>query len=81
MLLMATDEKKDDGPKKPNRKGVPLHIWLDAQLRAAIDALAETNRRPLTTEVSIALENHLKAAGLWPPRKPVKRAKSKDDND
>ena len=58
----------DPAPKaKPNRFGKPLHVWLDPVLRDAIEALAERSRRTLTMEVSIALEKHLKEAGLWPP--------------
>lgn len=53
-------------PRRPNRTGVPLHIYIPPEVRAALDALADENRRPLTTEVLIALENHLKAAGRWP---------------
>jgi hypothetical protein len=57
----------DDGPRRPKRTGVPLHIYVPPELRAAMDALAERNRRLLTTEVIMALEAHLAAAGLWPP--------------
>lgn len=59
--------KHSPEPKRPKRTGVPLHIYLPPELRAAIDALAEDNRRLLTVEVIMALENHLKAAGRWPP--------------
>jgi hypothetical protein len=61
---MARQPKR---PKKPNRSGVPLHVYIPPELRAVIDAMAGSNRRPLTTEVIIALENHARAAGLWPP--------------
>jgi hypothetical protein len=65
----ATLERMGRQPKrqkKPNRSGVPLHVYLPPEVRAAMDALADDNRRSLTTEVLIALENHLKATGRWP---------------
>lgn len=67
MRLMA-NSKKSNEPKrpKPARTGVPLHVWIDPRLRRAMDLLAAQTRRSLTTEVTMALESHLKAAGLWP---------------
>lgn len=69
MRLMTKKKKPESGAKrpKPTRTGVPLHVWLDPALRQAIDCLAAQTRRSLTTEVTMALESHLKAAGLWPP--------------
>jgi predicted DNA-binding protein len=60
------DAKKKNGKKKPARSGKPLHVWIPAELRDALDALSEKTRRHLTSEVVIALENHLAANGLWP---------------
>lgn len=73
MLDMAKRRKTDDDASKPkpNRTGVPLYVYVPPEIRSAIDELAERNRRPLTSEVLIALEAHLKAAGLWPPKKPA----------
>lgn len=73
MSLMTKPKPRSESsgevaPRKPNRKGKPLSIWLDPVLRDAIDQLAEKNRRPLTTEVAIALEKHLRESGLWPSR-------------
>lgn len=67
MVAMTTPVPNHGGKRKPNRQGVPLHIWIPPALRDAIDALAERNRRPLTNEVVMALEKHLAAEGLWPP--------------
>lgn len=64
------DRSADESAKKPKRRGVPLHIWIEPALKDAIDRLSDQNRRPLTTEVVIALEKHLKEAGLWPPAGP-----------
>lgn len=72
MQLMAEPKKKkgkNGSPRRkpPQRTGKPLHVWLDPPLRDALDTLLTQTRRSLTTEVSIALEEHLKKAGLWPP--------------
>ena len=49
------------------RAGKPLHVWIPEALRDAIDKAAEVNRRHLTSEVEIALEEYLTKQGLWPP--------------
>jgi hypothetical protein len=72
MLLMTERKrasKQGEGKRRkpPQRSGKPLNVWLEADVRDALDALLVQTRRSLTSEVSIALENHLKAAGLWPP--------------
>lgn len=74
MLVMSKDRKKPaeapippPSPRKPNRTGVSLHVYIDPTLRAALDVLLERDRRSLTTEVSVALEMLLKNKGLWPP--------------
>lgn len=41
------------------RVGVPIQIYLPAALKAALVKLAVRNRRKLTGEVIVALENHL----------------------
>lgn len=51
---------------KPNRTGLPLHVWLKRRLRIALDILAERNRRTLTTEIAIMAEKTCAEAGLWP---------------
>lgn len=73
MSLMPTrkrpDPDTDPGRKNgPKRTGVPLHIYIPPELRQAIDDCADANRRKLTQEVVIALEEHLKRQGLWPPK-------------
>jgi hypothetical protein len=52
--------------KPPQRTGKPLNVWLQEELRDALDELLGQTRRSLTAEVSIALEEHLKKHGLWP---------------
>ncbi len=56
------------GPGRPaGRTKVPLPLRIDPRLKAALETLAEMNRRKVTTEVELALEDRLRAAGLWPP--------------
>jgi hypothetical protein len=53
--------------KPPKRVRLSLHVYLPPPLRQAIERAAQANRRPLTAEVEIALEKHLKELGYWPP--------------
>jgi hypothetical protein len=46
---------------------------FEARLMEAMRALAKANRRPLTNQIEVALEEHLKALGLWPPPEPPKK--------
>ena len=67
-------KKRTDGPKeprKPNRTGVPLHVYIPAQLDADLTAHATKNRRKVTAEVIIALEEYLRAAGALTEPKPA----------
>lgn len=54
--------------RKPNRSGVPIHFYAPPELREALDACAADNRRTMTAEAMIALENHLQALGYWPAK-------------
>jgi hypothetical protein len=53
------------------RKGKPLNVWIESDLRKAIDEACKRNRRKLNEEVSIALEEYLEKLDLWPP--PLKK--------
>lgn len=67
MLGMAK-KKPPPPPRQPTtRAGKTLFVYVEGALRDALDALCEQTRRSLTAEVSLALEAHLRAAGLWPP--------------
>jgi hypothetical protein len=77
MPLMANKRGKNNKGSKPagdaeskkgKRTGVSLHVYIGPALREAMDKLIERDRRSLTTEVEMALENHLKEKGLWPPK-------------
>lgn len=68
MDTMPRRDKQTAGArKKPRRTGRNLQAWIPAELRDAVDASANRNRRSLTTEVIIALEKYLSSEGLWPP--------------
>lgn len=61
-------KKGQDKPEDEDRARPPaLGLRFPAPLVEAMRELARRNRRPLTTEISIALEKHLKEHGLWPP--------------
>lgn len=62
---------------KPNKKrGRPqgrqetevVQARVSPQLYAALDQLSAQTRRTKNAELVLALEAHLKAAGLWPPK-------------
>lgn len=54
--------------KQPNRHKFPLWgVRINPAYRRQMKKLAEQTRRTVTEELKIALENHLKAAELWPP--------------
>lgn len=57
--MNGTMAEKKRGRGRPRQNLVPLNVNIPRELREALDrAIAET-RRPLTTEVVIALEAHL----------------------
>ncbi len=60
---------QEDRPPTP-RPGLPIFFYTSKELRAALDTLLAQTRRSLTAEMNIALEKHLKEAGLWPPPSP-----------
>jgi hypothetical protein len=61
------EESVPDTAKKSSRTGLPLHVYLPPALRRAFEDLATANRRTLTEEVAIALEERLEKFGKWPP--------------
>lgn len=60
-------KKKVEKPPEPAPREPVLGLRLSGNLVNLVRELSRRNRRTLTAEVSIALENHLAAAGLWPP--------------
>jgi predicted transcriptional regulator len=61
-MIAGMARKKRPGESRRNR----TYRFPD-DLIARVEALAERNRRPVTTEIEIALEEHLKRHKLWPP--------------
>jgi hypothetical protein len=61
---MPPRKRPGEGPRR-NR----TYRFPDA-LIARVEALADRNRRPVTTEIEIALEEHLRRNKLWPPPTP-----------
>ena len=60
MLAMGRPKKVERSP----RRGVSYRLPED--LISALESVAEENRRPITTEVEIAIEKYLASHGLWP---------------
>lgn len=53
---------------KKKQATIPVYLRLRKPLKAALQGLAEENRRTFTAEVELALEAHLKASGKELPR-------------
>lgn len=58
----AEQEQAKAGQRPP-----VLGLRLSGELVDLVRELARRHRRPLTTEVTIALEEYLSKHGLWPP--------------
>lgn len=84
MVVMApsrnTGGKGDGKPKKPIRKGEPLHVWINPALSRALDDYLEATAPKVskTAAVEEALRQFLAAAGRWPPKPAPDQAKPKD---
>lgn len=73
MNAVADRKKKTDEPeeKKPQRSGLPLHVWIDPEInQALLDYLEDTEPRVFkTSAVESALKDFLRNKGYWPPKK------------
>jgi hypothetical protein len=69
MLVMNQKRPKKKGVGRPpgRKPTVAIQARVSPELGAALDALTEQTRRTKNVELVLALESHLKAAGLWPP--------------
>lgn len=56
----------DSRPKKADRHKSRRTVALSDEMYEAIQQLANRNKRPVLWEVRLALEEHLRKAGLWP---------------
>ena len=72
---MAPPKKSSNSRKQPDSKrsqGVDRHIrpriafHLPEDVHDALLALSKDNRRTITSELLIAVEEHLRASGRWP---------------
>ena len=59
------DEPHDEQVAK-GRLGIPVQVYVSAEMRAAISLLLLRTRRKLSTEIVIAIEKHLRDEGFWP---------------
>ena len=64
MLTVARPKKSERSPRRSRTYRLP------DDLVEQLETLAERNRRPVTTELEVALEEHLKRNKLWPPTPP-----------
>jgi hypothetical protein len=53
--------------KKKGQHASGFMVRLPENFRTQLRRLQKQMRRPLTTEIQIALEKHLKEFKLWPP--------------
>lgn len=60
--------KAPGAPTKDQHTQKLLGVRLPDDLTNAMRALAVKNYRSLTSEIRLALERYLEAAGLWPPK-------------
>ena len=58
-------KKKTEPPKDQHKSG--FMVRLPEPYRAAMMALKAKNKRPMTSEIQIALDKHLKDEGMQPP--------------
>lgn len=65
-------------PKVPRRSRT---YRFPISLLEAMEASAESNRRAVTTEIEIAMEEYLKKLGKWPPPAPAADPKKKTKPD
>jgi hypothetical protein len=69
MKLRMPKRKNGSGPRRSRSYRLP------DLLISQLETLAERNRRAVTTEIEIALEQYLERNGLWPapPPEPPKK--------
>jgi hypothetical protein len=70
--MPATSEPKKKQKPQPNRKGLSIHVYLDADVRAALDNyMGSSDLQPNATRIiNLALKRYLQSVGFWPPPAP-----------
>jgi hypothetical protein len=66
---MAKNKKQNGG----DRHASSFMVRLPEAYRTQLQQLCAQTRRTMTTEIEIALEEHLAKSGLWPPQQPGKK--------
>lgn len=75
MLLMPAKKKS----RKPVRSGLPVHAYVDPDVRAAMDRFIDDHnskqehRASVTSTLEAALKAYLAGKGFWPPSPPPAR--------
>jgi hypothetical protein len=66
-------EHTNQPKRKPTRTGVPLHVWIDPAIAAALQAYLDGTEPSVfkTAAVESALREFLRARGHWPPSTPT----------
>lgn len=70
MSLMAKKRPKlPDEPKRPNRTGVSLHVYIDPAIDGALAAYLQGSEPQVskTAAVETAIREFLGRKGHWPP--------------
>lgn len=77
MAVMAKPKPvktEPDDAKKANRTGSPVSVYVDEDIRAAVDAYVDDHNTKnehhatLRSTIEAALKMYLKAKGFWPPK-------------
>ncbi len=69
MSVMAKNKKQNGR----DRHASGFMVRLPEVYRTQLHQLCAQTRRTMTTEIQIALEEHLAKSGLWPPEEPGKK--------
>lgn len=74
-MNLMTRPKKSEAPAKRNvRSGSPVNVYIDEDLRTAVDAfisahnLKDEHPASLRSTVEASLRQYLKEKGFWPPK-------------
>jgi hypothetical protein len=59
-------KKSEEGRKRADAHASTFVVRLPEVFRGQLAKLRLTTRRPITVEVQLALEEHLRKHGLWP---------------
>lgn len=68
---MADAKKKPRGRPRGRAVSKVIQATVEPALFDALDVLSHSTRRTKNAELVLAIEAHLKAAGLWPPASPA----------